>query len=47
MLTALCRTRRDYYPSSWLLPCAVGPFSRGDTPLQSYNSLFALQYLNE
>lgn len=30
-----------------LLSCSVGPFARGDTPLQSYNELFSLQYLQE
>lgn len=37
---------RDFYPSLWLLPVAVGPFSRGDTPLQAYNQLFSLQHMN-
>lgn len=43
--SALVQHLRDFYPGLWLLPVAVGPFSRGDTPLQQYNSLFSVMYL--
>lgn len=32
--SALLHHVRDFYPSAWLLPVAVGAFARGDTPLQ-------------
>lgn len=38
---------RDDFPSTWICPSVVGPFSRGDNPLQYYNTMFSLQYLNE
>lgn len=36
---------RDEYPSLYLLSACVGPFGVGDTPLQHYNSVLALQHL--
>lgn len=36
---------RDDYPSLYLISACVGPFGTGDTPLQHYNSVLALQHL--
>ena len=42
--SAMLQHLRDQYPSLWLMPSALGPFQRGDTPLQHFNALFACQY---
>ena len=43
--SAIVEQLRDDYPLSYILSIAVAPFSRGETPLQHYNSLFCLHRL--
>eukprot|EP00752_Nemacystus_decipiens_P011104 g9865.t1 len=43
--SGLLQALRDEYPSIYLFSACVGPFGTGDTPLQHYNSVLALQHL--
>ncbi|CAM9415701.1 unnamed protein product [Pylaiella littoralis] len=43
--SGLLQALRDEYPSLYLFSACVGPFGTGDTPLQHYNSVLALQHL--
>ncbi|CAM9602107.1 unnamed protein product, partial [Scytosiphon promiscuus] len=43
--SGLLQALRDDYPSLYLISACVGPFGAGDTPLQHYNSVLALQHL--
>ena len=43
--SAIVEQLREDYPLSYILSIAVAPFSRGETPLQNYNSLLCLQRL--
>eukprot|EP00903_Cladosiphon_okamuranus_P007103 g6902.t1 len=43
--SGLLQSLRDEYPSLYLFSACVGPFGAGDTPLQHYNSVLALQHL--
>nr|DBA25348.1 TPA: hypothetical protein GDO54_012886 [Pyxicephalus adspersus] len=41
----LCQEIRDNYPAGHLLSVTTAPHETGDTPLQHYNSLLCLSYL--
>ena len=43
--SALLESVRDNYPLAYILSVAVAPFRLGDTPLQHYNSLLTLSWL--
>ena len=43
--SALLESVRDNYPLAYILSVPVAPFSLGDTPLQHYNSLLCLSWL--
>ena len=43
--SALLERIRDNYPLAYILSIPVAPFSLGDTPLQHYNSLLCLSWL--
>lgn len=45
--SALLEHLRDQYPAHFLLSIAVSPFASGETPLQHYNSLFCLSWLQQ
>lgn len=40
-------TIRDAFPIQYIFNVAITPFSSGETPLQYYNSLLSLPYLQE
>ena len=44
---ALLERLRDDYPAHLLLSIAVAPFASGETPLQHYNSLLCLSWLQQ
>ena len=41
----LCETMRDEYPMNHLMSCTVTPCATGESPLQNYNALLTLAYL--
>ena len=43
--SALLERIRDNYPLAYILSIPIAPFSLGDTPLQHYNSLLCLSWL--
>lgn len=43
--SAILECLRDDYPLSYLLSLPVAPFSSGESPLQHYNSLLCLSWL--
>ena len=43
--SALLERIRDNYPLGYILSIPIAPFSLGDTPLQHYNSLLCLSWL--
>ena len=43
--SALLESVRDNYPLAYILSIPVAPFSLGDSPLQHYNSLLCLSWL--
>ena len=43
--STLLETVKDNYPLAYILSVAVAPFSLGDTPLQHYNNLLCLSWL--
>lgn len=45
--SALLEHLRDEYPAHLLLSIAVAPFASGETPLQHYNSLLCLSWLQQ
>lgn len=42
----LCEMVRDEYPMSHVVSCSFAPCQSGESPLQHYNSLLTLAYLN-
>ncbi len=43
--SSLVECLRDEYPLAYLLSVLVAPFEHGETPLQHYNSLFCLSWV--
>lgn len=43
--SSLVESLRDEYPLAYLLSILVAPFQQGETPLQHYNSLFCLSWV--
>lgn len=45
LTSAILELLREDYPLSYILSAPVAPFSLGETPLQHYNALLALSWL--
>ncbi|XP_063955431.1 tubulin delta chain-like isoform X1 [Lytechinus pictus] len=43
----LCEAVRDTYPMAYILDVAVAPHTQGESPLQHYNNLFCLAWLQK